>query len=175
MRNFRQMGHMGQFGDTAPTNMNDNEGSVWAPGQVADYTIPALPQDWFSYPLVFGALAPLASLTQTIQIDASADFYLTQIEQITTLGGTTAAPTEGTAILPLATMLINDGGSNRNLMQNGVLIPSLTGSGRWPHYLRHPRMFARNSTITVTIVSVDATNTYSALFINFEGFKTYNN
>lgn len=165
---------MGWMGDAAPTNMNDNEGSVWAPGQAAGYTIPALPQDWFSYPLAFGTLAALASLTQTIQIDASADFYLTQIEQLTMVTGVTTVPTAGTENLPLVTILINDGGSNRNLMQNGVLLPHLAGDGRWPHYLRHPRMFARNSTITITLTSVDATNSYSAIYINFEGFKTYN-
>jgi len=150
------------------------EASVFAPNQ-AGYMIPDVPQDWFSYPLTFGTLAPAASLTQTIQIDASADFYLTQIEQVTMVSGTTTVPTSGTENLPLVTLLLNDGGSNRNLMQAGVLIPHITGDGRWPHYLRHPRLFARNSTITVTITSVDGTNTYSAIYLNFEGFKTYNN
>jgi hypothetical protein len=153
----------------------NGEQPIWAPGQQAGFTPnPMAVQDWFSYPLTFGTLGEDDSLTQVIQIDASADFYLTQITQLTTVTGTTTVPNTGTQNLPLATMLINDGGSNRNLMQSGVLLPLIAGDGRWPHYLRHPRRFARNSTLTITLVSVDANNSYSAIYLNFEGFKTYN-
>ena len=153
------------------------EQSLWAPGMQSDFQLPAnANQDWFSYPTLFTTLGPLATMTQQIQIDASADFYLTQLEQFTqneTEGASTDPITVDAQILPLVTILINDSGSNRNLMQGGVLLPSLTGSGSWPHYLRHPRRFARNSAISVTLTSVDAVNTYT-IYLNFEGFKTYN-
>jgi hypothetical protein len=166
---------LGQTSDGSTPASPSGEADLWAPGAGAGFQIPDVPQDWFSYPLTFSTLAPNAQLSQTIQIDASADFYLTQIEQLTMVTGTTTVPTAGTENLPLVTILINDGGSNRNLMQSGVLLPQIAGDGRWPHYLRHPRRFAKNSTITITLTSVDGTNTYSAIYINFEGFKTYSN
>lgn len=150
------------------------EAAIWAPGYGGQNPIdPSVTQDYFSYPLTFASLAPGASLTQQIQIDASADFYWTQLTQLSMYTGTTP-PTPGTEVLPLVTILINDTGSNRNLMQGGVLLPQICGDGRWPHYLRHPRRFARNSAISVTLVSVDTTNTYAPIYLNFEGFKTYN-
>ncbi|MGH9780194.1 MAG: hypothetical protein ACRD33_00110 [Candidatus Acidiferrales bacterium] len=153
------------------------EQALWAPGCPANFQLPAgANQDWFSYPLLFTELTADTSQTLQIQIDASADFYLTQIEQLTinvTAEASTDPITADTAILPQVTMLLNDSGSNRNLMQGGVQLSSIAGNGPWPHYLRHPRRFARNSAFSVTLVSTDANNDYT-IFLNFEGFKTYN-
>jgi hypothetical protein len=158
-------------------NGASGENAIWAPGYGNQNPIPPdATQDWFSYPTLFDELGPNETQTQQIQIDASADFYLTQLEQFTVNANedaNTDPVTADTAILPQVTILINDSGSNRNLMQGGVLLPSLTGNGSWPHYLRHPRRFARNSAISVTLVSVDPNNTYT-IYLNFEGFKTYN-
>jgi len=146
---------------------------VFAPAESPGFQVPDMPADWYHYPLTFGSLAPAATLTQTLQIDAASDFYLTAIEQVTMVSGTTTVPTAGTEFQPLVTILINDGGSNRNLMQNPVLLPHISGDGRWPHRLIHPRMFKKNSSITITLTSVDGTNTYSNIYLNFEGFKVY--
>ena len=136
-------------------------------------SIPTLPRDLFAYPLTFGALAPGASLSQTIQIDAASDFYWTALEQVTMVTGTTTAPTAATLVLPLITIQVNDGGSNRNLFQNPILLPHISGYGSWPHFWRHPRLFKKNSSINITLVNAEATNTYSAVYLTFEGFKVY--
>lgn len=151
------------------------EQSVWAPGStnVAPAIADNANQDWFSYPLTFSNLTALQTQTQQIQIDASADFFLTQIETFSIVHGVTTPVTTQQGNQPLVTILINDSGSNRNLMQGGVLLPSVSGGGQWPHYLRHPRKFSRNSAISITLTSVDGTNAYD-IYLNFEGFKTYN-
>lgn len=155
--------------------MNGSEQSVWAPGSTSANPpiTPNANQDWFSYPLTFSDLTADGTQTQQIQIDASADFFLTQIESFSIVHGVTTPVTNQQGNQPLVTMLINDSGSNRNLMQGGVVMPSITGGGQWPHYLRHPRKFARNSAITITLVSLDGTNAFD-IYLNFEGFKTYN-
>lgn len=144
------------------------------------FVVPSNPKDWYSYPLTFANLlvattqytVPGAPQTQTLQIDAAADFYWTAGSFICQVHGVTTALTYGTSVLPLATILINDSGSNRNLMQNPVQISSLFGDGRWPHHLRHPRLFKKNSSIQITLANLDATNAYDVL-LNFEGFKIY--
>lgn len=151
------------------------EQAIWAPGTPVGQ--PAITdganQDWFSYPLSFLDLTALGTQTQQIQIDASADFFLSQIESFSLVHGVTTPIITQQGNQPLVTILINDSGSNRNLMQGGVPLPSVSGGGQWPHYLRHPRKFSRNSAISITLVSLDATNAFD-IYLNFEGFKTYN-
>jgi hypothetical protein len=157
------------------TSQGASTGSdVYAPSMPPGMQIPNGPKDWYAYPLTFGAMAPAATLTQTIQIDAAADFFLDRLEQLTMVNGTTTAPSASTLWVPLVTIQISDGGSNRNLFQNPVLLGHICGNGPWPHMLRFPRWFNKNSTINVTLTSVDGTNTYSNIYLNFEGFKVYN-
>jgi hypothetical protein len=157
-----------------------NSSQVFAPSMPQGFTIPDNPKDWYSYPLNFVNLAVATTelvtggvpQTLTLQIDAAADFYWTSFSFIAQVHGNATALTYGTSILPLAQILINDGGSNRNLMQNPVFISQIAGDGRWPHKLQHPRLFKKNSTITVTMQNFDANNAYDVL-VNFEGFKMY--
>jgi hypothetical protein len=157
------------------SNGAPGEQGLWAPGQPAGASLPTnATQDYFNYPITFTDLAADGTATQQIQIDASADFYWTQLTQISYVHGD-----QGTVVTnvllnqPAVTILITDSGSNRNLMQGGVPLPLLCGTGQWPHYLRHPRRFARNSAISITLVSFDPTNAWD-IYLNFEGFKTYN-
>ena len=150
---------------------------VFAPSGANNSNIPDKPRDWYSYPLTFGTIAPSPAATsiqsQNINISAASDFYLTAIEHIAMVTGVTTAPTSATRVLPLLSILLTDTGSGRQLMNAPILLPSLSGDGAWPHRLLMPRYFQRNSNIQVTIQSLDPTNTYSALFLNFEGFVIY--
>ena len=162
-----------------PSNVSD-DGSVFGGSLPAGWQIPDNPKDWYSYPLIFPNLLVATTLytipgvpqTQTIQIDAAADFYWTEFEFMAQTHGVTTPLTYGTSVLPLVTILINDSGSNRNLMQAAVNLSSVAGDGRWPHRLRKPRLFKKNSSVQITLANLDATNAYDVL-INFEGFKIY--
>lgn len=145
-------------------------GQVFAPGQ-PNYVIPNRPKDWFSYPVLFSALAPGAATT-TFQIDAASDFFLTALT-FNAEADTTTSITVSTYVVPKVTMQITDGGSNRNLFQNQVPLYSVAGDGNHPHRLIHPRLFVRNSSITVAVTNYSTATTYARLYINFEGFRIY--
>lgn len=143
---------------------------VFAPAQ-AGYVIPNRPKDWFSYPVLFLTFAA-GNATQTFQIDAASDFFLTALTFEARINDTTSI-TVDTFIVPMVLIQITDGGSNRNLFQNPVPLYSIAGDGNHPHRLIHPRLFVRNSSITVAATNWSAATTYSRLYLNFEGFRIY--
>lgn len=170
------------FGDASAISVSSPAvpSGVFAPSQPEGFQIPDMPCDWYSYPLTFVNLAaattrytvPGVPQTQQLQIDAASDFYWTALSMVSEAGTNTTPLNYGTVIVPIVSILINDGGSNRNLMQNPVPLGTVAGDGRWPHYLQHPRLFKKNSTIQVTLANLDATNAYN-ISLNFEGFKQY--
>lgn len=148
-------------------------GEAFAPSEQGTFRIPTnRPKDWFSYPVRFTAIAQTSTTTQTIQIDAGSDFYLTALTQFSTINGSTAVLTASSFAMPQVTVVIQDSGSNRNLMNAPVPLALIAGDGNHPHRLIHPRLFYRNSAIQITMVSIDPT-TYSNIWLNLEGFRIY--
>lgn len=133
------------------------------------------PLDWFSYPLNFTGLTLNTPASQNIQIDAASDFFLTAITARAYLAASTTAATANTSIIPGATLLLTDGGSSRQLMQNPVDLSQISGTGPWPHRLLYPRKFTRNSVILTQIVPYDAAMpaSWDAIRITFQGFRIY--
>jgi hypothetical protein len=148
---------------------------VFAPGQSASYQIPDRPKDWFSYPLQFTSIVANTPQSQSIQIDAGSDFFLTALTYSAYLAASTSSIQAATRIIPGVTLLLTDSGSNRNLMQSATPLPLIGGDGEWPHRLIHPRLFLRNSNIQVQINAYDASvgTDWDALYLNFEGFRVY--
>jgi hypothetical protein len=148
---------------------------AFAPSQPGNFRIPDAPKDWFSYPLRFQSVAELAVPTQNIQIDAGSDFYLTALTYFATVNGSTSVLTVSSVGVPVVTALITDSGSNRQLMNAPVPISLIFGDGNHPHRLIHPRLFFRNSTITVALSSINtaADTTWDNIWLNFEGFRIY--
>lgn len=149
--------------------------NVFAPGQPVGYQIPDKPKDWFSYPLTFSSLTINVAASQNIAIDAGSDFFLTALTYTAYLAASTTALTAATRIIPGATILLTDSGSNRQLMQSAVSLPLVSGDGEWPHRMIHPRLFLRNSNIQVQITPYDASLSvgWDTLRLNFEGFRIY--
>jgi hypothetical protein len=139
-------------------------------------TVPDAPMDWYSYPLDFASLTINVPSQQNLQIDAASDFYLTAITFEATLAAGTTALTAATRIIPGVKLLLTDGGSSRQLMQNPVPLSTIGGDGPWPHRLLYPRLFVRNSTILVQVTPYDASlsTAWNTLRLNFEGFRIYN-
>lgn len=148
---------------------------VFAPSKPAGFRVPDAPKDWFSYPLRFQAVAELAVPSQNIQIDAGSDFFLTALTYFATLDGSTAVISVTNYAVPVVTVLITDSGSNRQLMNAPVPLNLIFGDGNHPHRLIHPRLFFRNSAITVALQSIDtpADSTWANIWLNFEGFRIY--
>lgn len=148
---------------------------AFAPSMPGGFRIPDAPKDWFSYPLRFQSVAELAVPTQNIAIDAGSDFYLTALTYFATVNGNTSVLDVSSVPVPVVTALITDSGSNRQLMNAPVPISLLFGDGNHPHRLIHPRLFFRNSVITVALASIDtaANTTWDNIWLNFEGFRIY--
>lgn len=161
---------LGDFGDGSPTGEQ-----IYNP---SGKNLPAGQADWYTYSVTFLALAPYAggapgaAQTQQINIDASADFYWSQMsyQAVATYG--TSAYTQQSNPVPLVKIMITDGGSSKNLMANPVYLNSIAGVGGWPYGLRHPRYFSRASLISVTAQSYDAA-AWAELTIYFGGFRIY--
>jgi hypothetical protein len=132
--------------------------------------------DTFAYPLNFTNLAHAAAggapQTGTIQVDAASAFFWTALTVVAIQTPGTSAYTNNTLPVPLVTLQLVDGSSNRQLMQAPVFLSTLAGDGRLPGRLIHPRLFAKNSLISVTVQSFDGID-YGLLHLVFQGFKRY--
>lgn len=126
--------------------------------------------DYYWYITNPGALAPAATGNSAIQIDAGTDFYWIATTIQADIGQ--AALAEATDIIPLVTVLINDTGTSRNLMNAPVPLGSICGDGKRPYRLVRPRLFRANSIVNFTFTSyVAAGTTYGDLFFTMHGYR----
>jgi|ERR1700732_1588560 len=126
--------------------------------------------DYYWYVTNFGAALAAAANTQTnIQIDNGTDFYwIATSYQADTAGATL---TESTNLLPLVTVLINDTGTSRNLMNSALAITCIAGDGKRPYRLVRPRLFRANSVINFTWVSYEAAITVTNIYLTLHGYR----
>lgn len=115
--------------------------------------------DYFGY--VFPVISNLAVLnaagsTASVQvtIDASSDFELRRLNYHFDLAG--AAFLSGTRPIPNVLIQIQDSGAGRNLFNNPVPLSTVANFGEDQRDLPWPKIFARNSTIIITLTNVDA-------------------
>lgn len=127
-------------------------------------------RDFYVYEAEALVLAAGASANDTIQIEADSDFILQKLTYQADLAG--VAQTDATRVLPNVLVLLTDTGSGRQLMQTPIPIPSFFGIGAIPFILPNPRLFMRNSTITVAFTSFEAAATPSVR-LAFIGYKIY--
>lgn len=135
-------------------------------------------RDLYVYEAQALALAASASVTDTIQIEADSSFILQKLAfhnlapAGTVLAASALGLVDGQRIITPVTVIITDTGSGRQLMPTGIPIPSLFGTGQLPFILPNPRLFMRNSTISVQFTNLDATNAYTVR-LAFIGYKVY--
>lgn len=142
---------------------------AFAPSSNDPYVVPG-PRDFYAYTqrvALAGVVGTTA--TMTFQIEADSYFYLNALsyQADTAL----ANVTDSTNIIPLATIVIFDSGSGRQLMANPVPLNCIAGYNGSPFRLPKPRRFASTAQITATLVN------YSAVAYNISlclsGFKVY--
>lgn len=130
-------------------------------------------EDWYTYSVLFLAVTPLNSFIGSIQVEADSDFEIIKLTQFAMVADDVAQE-ESSRVLPLATVLLTDTGSGRNLMNQAVAIPALFGSAELPMILPKPkRLFAR-ATLAVTVQNLSSTIEYSYLQLSFIGKKIFN-
>lgn len=124
-------------------------------------------RDPYTYSAYFASIAPGSQQDYTINIKADADFAWLKGMHFCDLAG--AAITWGTRIMPICTVLITDAGSGRQLMDQATPIANLFGNGDLPFILPQPKVFARSSSLTVTVKNYSAATTYTNLYLSLHG------
>lgn len=126
--------------------------------------------DFFVYELDFSGLAAGSSLTNSFTIQQEAEFWLSKITFMADIAA--ADQDESTRVIPLATILINDTGSGRNLMNAAVPISNLFGTGGLPFILPRQRIFEASSVVNVTLTNYNAATDYN-IRLSFIGEKAF--
>ncbi len=127
--------------------------------------------DFFVYVADCPVLAPAASFTSNISIEADSEFILVKYAYVADMLG--AAQTEGTQVIPLVDVYVTDSGSGRNLQNKGVPISALAGRGQLPMVLPIPRSFKPSANISVTFRNESAGTTYNGLKLCLIGYKRF--
>jgi hypothetical protein len=128
-------------------------------------------RDFFTYELDITALAAAASTTQTFTIQADSDFLWTKAAYFADIA--VAIQTQSSLVVPLATVLIQDTGSGRNLMSSAVPISSIFGSGGLPMILPRQRLFVARSQVQVTVTNFAVAGTTYNIRLSFIGEKGF--
>lgn len=126
--------------------------------------------DFFVYEVDFAALISGGSQTSSFTIQQEADFLLTKITMLADIAA--AAETAATRIVPLATIMINDTGSGRNLMSSAVPLPNIFGEGGLPFILPRQRLFVASSVVNITLTNFAAASNYN-IRLSFIGEKAF--
>jgi hypothetical protein len=127
-------------------------------------------KDFFTYEVDFSALLAGSSQTQSFTIQADADFLLSKLAYSANIAN--AAYEDATRPIPNVSVLIQDTGSGRNLMNLAVPLASIFGTGQLPFILPRQRIFLANATVNVTLNNFDAATAYNCRlsFIGEKGF-----
>jgi len=136
------------------------QGSRYPNALVQDY----FAKDFFTYEVDFTtAINPSASAVANFNIQADSDFLWSKFTF--NLQGTSFG----------ASILIQDTGSGRNLMNSAVPLANLAGTGSLPFILPRQRGFRANATINITVNNLDATggHTITGLYLSFIGEKGF--
>jgi hypothetical protein len=141
-------------------------------GPIAGPTPPQIQyvQDWTIYEFDALAIAPAATVNGNITIQSDSDFKLTKLSLMADIAA--AAVTEAGRIVPLATLMILDTGSGRQLFSAPVALGALFGTGGLPYILPVPRIFKARTSISLTLVSYEAANTNN-IRLAFHGSKIF--
>lgn len=179
----RGMGRFGRFGAAPPAMVGaalQNPSPVLMPSSLPPpNTLPdAQSDDFFDptrdgsdimfYATTVASLAASATANSNIQIDSGVDFYWFASTYQCDLAG--AAQTESSVVIPLATILVNDTGSRKNLMNQAFPLTQVAGPGERPYRLVRPRLFRASSTITFTWANYSSATTYTNLYFVLHGY-----
>jgi hypothetical protein len=126
-------------------------------------------RDLFVYELDMTVAAGL-SATSGFTIQADSDFLWTKGTFFADIAA--AAQTASSLVIPLASLLITDTGSGRQLMNTAVPITSLFGTGQLPFILPRQRLFLARSLVNITINNFDAAADYN-IKLSFIGEKAF--
>ena len=128
-------------------------------------------RSFFVYIANFLAVAPAAAPSVVVRFDSNSDFLWIK----STFQADIAAAVQTDSTRQIAANVdcqLQSGGSDKNLFQGLVPIPSIFGTGQMPFVLPFPQRMARNSELTVSLSNREAATTYN-IRLAFIGWKDY--
>jgi len=128
-------------------------------------------RDPFSYVVKFSSIVAAANSTETVNIQADSDFLIQAQCYMVDIAG--AIQTDGSRVIPIATVLLTDTGSGRQLMDDDQPISSIFGTGMEPYVLPQPKLMAARSSLAVKVTNTSASTTYTNLLLSFIGVKIF--
>ena len=131
---------------------------------------PKVVLSFFSYSIIFSALAAAGNDSQSFNVEADADFKLDMLTQFST--DAAGLQTDATRILPIVEVLLTDTGSGRNFMDTAQPINNLFGTAEDPFVLPKPKIFPARSTVLVEATNLSVATTYR-IVLTFIGSKIY--
>ena len=155
--------------------LGDGSGSSQRMRKISDYPnwddAPYLNVDFYAYNAVFGTIAGSAtSITVPITIQADSKFEWMKSTIFGYKDGETE-PFQSTDVLPL-TILIQDSGSGRLLMNAPVPVSNMAGTGQLPFILPESRIFQPNATVSFTLNNL-STSQYDNVEFTMLGRKIF--
>lgn len=123
-------------------------------------------RDWFSYTRSFQFSASGQVLTDSIPIQADADFVLVKIMHTSTENTNVQTIQDGGALIT-----IKDQADGRDLMDSAVPLDSISGRGQLPFILPYPHRFKRNNSIALTLTNRGSST--ALIRLTFSGYKTW--
>lgn len=128
-------------------------------------------KDFFFYKATVADLGPGVSKTNVINIEANSDFIWLKCAYSADIAG--AAQTEDSRVIPLVRVSITDSGSGRQLQNLPIPVSNMAGHDGLPLNLPEPREFQKNSNISFTFTSYDASATYANVELVLMGYKKF--
>jgi len=131
---------------------------------------PIVAEDFFTYEVDIAGLVNGTTAPAAILIDAQSDFLWQKACFLADIAA--AIQTDSSRVVPLCSILITDGTSQRQLMQSAMPIPSLFGTGNLPFILPVPRVFTAQSQVQLSVANFSVGTTYN-LRLSFIGLKRF--
>lgn len=126
---------------------------------------------WLVFP-TFGPMTAALAQAQVANVPNDADFECRRLSFH--VDAAAAQLTVATAILPNMTIMINDSGSGRNLMNAAAPLASIAESEAFAAQdLVWPRIFTRNSQIQITLTNFDAAAATNNIRLVMHGRKIF--
>lgn len=127
---------------------------------------------WLVFP-TFGPMTAALAQNQQAVVPNEADFECRRI--MYHIDAAAAQFVVAAAIIPNITIQIQDSGSGRNLLNNAGPLASIAcaEAAVTPMDLPWPKIFARNSTITITLTNFDAAAATNNIRITMAGRKIF--
>lgn len=160
------MRHYGPRYPRAGMQLGQNEAAL----QPSQGNVSRTIKDFYIYRTTYDSLTFGTSQTDSFTVEADSDFMLHKLAAFADIAG--AAQTSDTQVVPLATALITDTGSGRQLSSGAIPIPSYFGTGRLPFILPMPKLFLARSVVQVQVENFSASTDYN-IKLAFIGYKIF--